>query len=370
MKPALALLTALLTGVQSWAADFYPQLEAGKRVYQEVYVISANESSISIRHSRGLSQVLLAELDSELQRKYGYRPQSDQARGERLERLRQRQARQATQRLARRVKSAAGRSRGLEGGEVDAPEWLRAAFARFGSPPELQCERDLRPQFRQHGIGIRRQRGPSCSVHAVAAALEFQYAEKQAKRVKVSEAHLVGATSRMLGRRPLNEVVADGEPAQAVTRDEGFALEHVFQAIRGHGLVVETSQEGVSQEQFQEELRDVNFSPFQIPGGRNRVGIGNIAHVLNAGMPVVVGVGWPADASVQRTSLLSKQPPLEGAGHAVTLVGYRCETGRLEDAKFIFRNSWGYRWGAGGYGFFTYEYLEANLSSAYVVELR
>lgn len=370
MKRAVALFTVLLVGAQAWAADFYRQLEAGERVYQDVYVLSANESSLSIRHSRGLSQVPLADLGSKLQLKYGYSPQSDRARSERLERLRERQARQATQRLERQIKVAEGRSRMPRGGGGAAPEWLRAAFARFGSPPELQSERDLRPLFRQHGIGIRRQRGPSCSVHAVAAALEFQYAEKQGKRVKVSESYLVGATSRALGRRPLNEVAADGEPLEAVSRDEGFALEHVFQAIRGHGLVVETSEEGLSQEQFQEELRDVNFSPFQIPGGRDRVGIANIVHVLNAGMPVVVGVGWSADARVQRTSLLSKQLPLEGAGHAVTLVGYRCETGRLEDAKFIFRNSWGPRWGAGGYGFFTYEYLENNLFSAYVVELR
>jgi len=37
-------------------------------------------------------------------------------------------------------------------------------------------------------------------------------------------------------------------------------------------------------------------------------------------------------------------------GHAVTLVGYKSATGRIEDAVFIFKNSYGVDWGQGGYG--------------------
>ncbi|EDY83007.1 Papain family cysteine protease, putative [Verrucomicrobiia bacterium DG1235] len=357
----IIIALCFLVSVSLQAADFFESLDAGGARYYRVYVLSANESSLSIRHSKGLSQVALADLDSELQAKYGYKASADVERGKRLQTIREAQVAQANDRIRKAV------SLGSESGTGE-PQWLKRAFARFGNAPRISSELDLRPQFRGHGIGIRKQRGPSCSVHAIVAALEFQYAEKQGKRINVSERYLVDATSKTLGRKPLNDLSGTQERESIV--DEGFALEHVFQAIRGHGLVLEAKQGEVDPELFAEEFRDVNFSPFQIPGGSTPVGIGNLVHVLNAKMPVVVGVGWPNDQRVRSTSLLSKQPPQQGAGHAVTIVGYRCSTGKIEDTKFIFRNSWGAKWGAGGYGFFTYEYLANNLFSAYVVELR
>ena len=87
------------------------------------------------------------------------------------------------------------------------------------------------------------------------------------------------------------------------------------------------------------------------------------------GSAVAVGLRWPPNAVVRNTSLISKQIPSPNCGHAVTFVGYRCDGGRIENAVFIFRNSWGPSWGAGGYGFVTYDYVAANLLSCFVVEL-
>ncbi|MEI6108231.1 MAG: C1 family peptidase, partial [Opitutae bacterium] len=67
-------------------------------------------------------------------------------------------------------------------------------------------------------------------------------------------------------------------------------------------------------------------------------------------------------------------PPLVTAlqvdGHAVTLVGYKSGTGRLEDAVFIFKNSWGADWGQGGYGMVTYGYLSQHLNDAVLLEVQ
>lgn len=357
----MLLVAFLVTKIQ--AADFYETLEAGGEKYAKVYVLSANASSLSVKHQGGLAQIALSELPAQLQQKYGYSVDEAVARKQELASLREAQAQQARERLQQQRKAIRERRSSSSGGNA-----VKRAFEQFGAEPRVEALHDLRPRFRGHGIHVRQQRGPSCSVHAIVAALEYLYAEGQETRINISETRLVEATARTLGRTTKNDFASQDEGGRVV--EEGFALEHVFQAIRGYGLQLEPRTLDDSNRDIAAALEEINFSPFQIPGGNSRVGIANIVHVLNANIPVVVGVAWPADGRVKNTSLLSKQPPASGAGHAVTIVGYKCETGKLEDVKFIFRNSWGAGWGAGGYGFFTYEYLTKNLWSGYVVELR
>jgi C1A family cysteine protease len=67
--------------------------------------------------------------------------------------------------------------------------------------------------------------------------------------------------------------------------------------------------------------------------------------------------------------MLRDQQPLQHAAHAVTLVGYRCPSGRPADAVFIFRNSYGVNWGLGGCAFVAASYLQRNLTAAFYLTL-
>jgi C1A family cysteine protease len=107
----------------------------------------------------------------------------------------------------------------------------------------------------------------------------------------------------------------------------------------------------------------------RLPGRQPAAIVANIIHALNRGVPVVVGVRWP-NWRASRSGYLSKQEPLEGSGHAVTIVGYKTESGTLESTVFTLRNSWGIRWGNNGYGQATYEYLSRWLSDAIILEVR
>ncbi|MDQ8188378.1 C1 family peptidase [Pelagicoccus sp. SDUM812002] len=362
----LILLLALLMSVRLFAADTFEKLEVGANVYHSVVVLSANESSLSIRHARGIAQVPLSQLTSELQLKYGYDSASAAEREAELAAQRQRQA-QAQQERIEAAKTAFAEEQNNRGRTHSRSSSSNSAFSLFGSKPQLKKEVDLRDRFRSHGIRIRSQSGPSCSVHAIIAALEYQFAERHGRVLNLSEPYLVNATSRSLGRP--DAVGFDTQTGRRNGLDLGFALEHVFQAIRGHGLALEQSREERSADAPYSLLDTVDFSPFMVPGSRSQKGIENIVHVLNENMPVVVGVSWPAYSRIAHTSVLGKQPVRPNGGHAVTIIGYRCEDGTIENARFIFRNSWGDDWGAGGYGFFTYEYLMNHLDSCYVVEL-
>jgi C1A family cysteine protease len=107
----------------------------------------------------------------------------------------------------------------------------------------------------------------------------------------------------------------------------------------------------------------------QLPGRDNATRINNLIHALNAGIPVAIGVAWPNWHAV-RTGYLSEQKPMHHAWHAVTIVGYRSKSDRIEDAYFIFKNSWGNEWGQGGYGTVTYGYLNNYLNDAVLLEVQ
>ena len=136
--------------------------------------------------------------------------------------------------------------------------------------------------------------------------------------------------------------------------DAGFQLREVIQAL-AFDLV-------------QSARHRSQFRAFVIPGWDPHILLGNIVHALNAGEPVVIGLAWPHFRSIRKTAYIENQEPQENYGHAVTLVGYRCPSGKLSDITFIFRNSWGPHWGTDGYGFIIYKYIVRNIYGAYVME--
>jgi C1A family cysteine protease len=106
----------------------------------------------------------------------------------------------------------------------------------------------------------------------------------------------------------------------------------------------------------------------QLPGRDRATLINNVVHTLNSGVPVAVGVAWPMTRIFN--GYLNTQAAAPNRGHAVTLVGYKSATGRIEDTYFIFKNSWGPKWGQGGYGTVTYNYLQNYLFDAVLLEVQ
>jgi C1A family cysteine protease len=106
-----------------------------------------------------------------------------------------------------------------------------------------------------------------------------------------------------------------------------------------------------------------------VPGDNNAARIDNIIQALNTGIPVAIGLGWPNFRTL-RAGFLSQQTPVQGAAHAVTLVGYKNAAGRVEDTAFVFKNSYGPAWGEAGYGWVTYGYLQKYLLGAALLEVQ
>lgn len=339
------------------------ELPVGKIIYHEVTVRSVNVHSVMITHAGGMTSVRLRDLPPEWQARFNYDPAAEQAADE----------------VARNspppppvVHHARVVRKGLS--------TFDALLQKFGQPATLLPEVDLRPQFFKLELGVKNQGArPSCAVFAIVSALEFQNAELTGKVEKFSEEYLIWAVRKSVQRLPTPDAVASDNAGAKEYSDEGFSLAEVVSALRAYGIPLQSEMPNT----FGSSIKSIGNPPpaivqeardhqrvfaHQLPGRDRTTLLNNIVLSLNSGLPVAVGMAWPNARIIN--GYLSGQKARGDLGHAVTLVGYKSSTGRIEDAYFIFKNSWGPQWGQGGYGTVTYGYLHHYLDDAVLLEVQ
>jgi hypothetical protein len=323
--------------------------------YQNVQIRSVTAHTVVFTHRGGMASIHLRDLPKDLQICFGYQAAAD------------------VETPPPPTKPAAPLPRRV--GPTDTDTTLKALLLPSGPTPELRPEVDLRPQFFELELNVKNQgRRPSCAIFAIVCALEYQNARLKGHAEAFSEEYLSWAT-RKISRRILS--VDSNDPTAASTTDdadEGFTLAEVVAALNEYGIprqslmpntfghAISTITEP-SPALIEEARHHQKIAVYGVRGTENSQRISSFIRILNAGMPIAMGMAWPHFRTV-RNAYLSKQTPPEDGGHAVTLVGYRSPDGRLENTEFIFKNSWGADWGRGGYGIVTYQYLEKHLHDA------
>lgn len=338
-------------------------LPVGKVIYHDVTVRSVSVHSLMITHANGMASVRLRDLSPEWQARFNYDPAAEQAADE------------ATRNspppppVVRHVHVASKRLSTFD-----------TLLQTFGQPATLLPEVDLRPQFFKLELGVKNQGArPSCAVFAIVSALEFQNAELSGKVEKFSEEYLIWAVRKSVQRMPAPGTVGSDNAGAKEFRDEGFSLAEVVSALRAYGIPLQSAMPNTFGRRIEsigdpapaivQEARDhQRVFAHQLPGRGRTTLLNNIVLTLNSGLPVAVGMAWPNARIIN--GYLSGQNAREDMGHAVTLVGYKSPTGRIEDAYFIFKNSWGPQWGQGGYGTVTYGYLHHYLDDAVLLEVQ
>ena len=355
----LLLLTALLHAEDSLGPGTrLEDLTVGTTTYHQVVVRSVNARTLVITHAGGMASIRLHDLTPEWQARFHYDPTAE-ARADATP------AAPMPKPVARAPKKTFSR--------------LDALLRQFGTPAEVRAEVDLRPIFLQLELGVKDQgHRPSCAVFAVVSALEFQHAELVGHVDRFSEEYLSWAVRRTVLRTPAPGAIAAGGDTDDA--DDGFTLSEVVDALRAYGIPLQSAMpnkigskisliEDPPAAVVEEARKQQRVFVHRLPGRDAPTVINNLLQALNAGVPTPVGMAWPNYRSL-RTGYLSGQKPMAGAGHAVTIVGYKCPTGRIEDTVFLFKNSWGPQWGQGGYGTVTYGYLSKYLNDAIVLEVQ
>lgn len=345
----------------------FDSLSAAGATYRDVVIRSVNRRTATITHSGGMTSIPLAELSPELQARFNYDP-----------------AAAAAADAAEAAKAGAAPNPPVARPRApSSPKGLSqfdALLRKFGQPAVVTAEVDLRPKFFKLELHVKNQGvRPSCAVFAVVSALEFQNAERSGKIEEFSEEYLIWAVRKSVRRMPVPGVAAADAGDDGAYRDEGFSLGEVVAALRAYGIPLQASLPNTFSRRgdtlgdppaaiVQEAREHQRVFAHQVPGRDRATLLNNIVHSLNAGVPVAVGMGWPAGRVAN--GYLNSQKAGPNAGHAVTLVGYKSKSERLEDAYFIFKNSWGPAWGQGGYGTVTSAYLLNNLQDAVLLEVQ
>ncbi len=337
-------------------------LTVGQTTYAQVQVRSYNVRTLMITHAGGMASIRLRDLTPEWQARFNYDPAAEAAADAADK------ARPAPTPAVRHTKP----------NQAQSVSKFDALLQKFGQPSEVQPEVDLRPKFFELELNVKNQgHRPSCAVFAIVSALEFQNAEINGKAEKFSEEYLIWAASKSVQKLPSLNTPANSNDDEYL--DAGFALSEVVSALRAYGIPLQATMpntfslknnaiEEPPPEIVQEARAHQRVFAHQLPGRDRGTRINNIVQALNSGLPVPIGMAWPDTRVVN--GYLSGQTTNRGFGHAVTLVGYKSATGRIEDACFIFKNSWGPRWGQGGYGTVTYNYLQQHLNDAVLLEVQ
>lgn len=342
--------------------------------YRQVKVRSINARTLMISHAGGLASVRIQDLSPELQTAFGYDPAAAASADAAL-----RQAQQERDQRRRKEAAAKSEPRKLPVANSAFEDLLQ----KFGQAPEIRPLVDLRPKFQELALNVKNQGArPSCAVFAVVSALEYQNAQLTGQAERFSEEYLIWATCRTLNRavpiQPSDANAAETGAEDFDGADVGFALSEVVTALRAYGVPPQTRLpyafgKSMTAAEPPPEIVDEarnrrRVSVFPLPGHDQATRLANLIQALDAGVPVAVGMGWPPSRSI-RAGYLTTQRPRENGGHAVTLVGYENKTGAIRDTVFIFKNSWGTRWGAAGYGFATYDYLLNNLMETALLDI-
>jgi hypothetical protein len=356
-------------------------IKVGSRTYNDVRIKSYDSRSLIFTHSEGLGSARLRDLTPDLQDLLGYNPGlSDAISPAAGAAAKPVQAPTLTP-LPQPIETSAATG-------TTTPSTFDALVTKFGTMPELRARQSLQGEFVRLSLTAKSQgRRLSCAIFAVVSALEFQNAKATGIPQKLSEDYLIWATRRITGHmdaapsRQTDPRVSTSSVQRQETppTDLGYSLSEVVSGLRAFGIATQAEMpdhysSGKIESPFPENAvvssartrRLVNILP--VPGRQNPTVLSNIVQALNHGYPVPIGLRWPHDRSI-RDGVLLDQPPKPDSFHAVTLVGYECPSGRIEESVFIFKNSFGTGWGIEGYGRAAWRYLEQNLIDAIVLDV-
>lgn len=388
----LCLLSAGAQVQRVSAGDQFAAITIGEATFHEVRILDVNERSVMLRHARGLTSLPLAELPAIWQEAFGYDPAA--ARSEEAATVEPPSPSPSPSPSAPSLPSVRVETKPPPPSAVDLPSGLSAVRNRLGSLPVLRTEVDFSREiydypteaYQPNPQGMAQGFRPSCSVYAIVGAVELQFARKTGSFRRFSERYLNWATEQITGRTTLlqgdiepahaNAWGAERIPARKPDGDAGYTMREVLRAIQRYGMAAEPDFPDVTESGWEnapppsraiiaQAQQHGRLAGLRLPGEGPEM-VRNIIVALNTQQPVVVGLRWPLPQGTWH-GVISQQTPQEDYLHAVTLFGYKGD-GTPEGTRFRLRNSWGRSWGTQGYGWVTYDYLEANVIDAMVLD--
>lgn len=215
---------------------------------------------------------------------------------------------------------------------------------------------DLRPYLPP--VGDQGIRG-TCLAFAATAAHEFERGTTSCS-LDLSEEAIYWAASKLCGfgngltfKATADALDTQGQPEQALWPYDPFRNESAADYAPPPNALDAVSC-------FQGTMHAVTVS------------LDEVRSCLDKGNIVVAGVRMSQSFGNGKGGFVPMPAPHEllPIGHAIAIVGYANPVDPIHHGYFVFRNSWGDKWGDQGYGYLPYDYLESHCATAYVVNAK
>jgi hypothetical protein len=225
---------------------------------------------------------------------------------------------------------------------------------------------DLTPEFNGLGLIPQVQGADTCSLHAVASLAEFELAERDRRpSAERSTEFLIWAAKKATGKK--------GDQAmfyEAVCGLNRFGICHaaLMPEVAPGGARRVPSAAALADAKEESQRWKVHWiKRWDLKRPLDDAQIRGIKDALAHGHPVACGLRWP---KVLKGYELIQVPPPNAVedGHSIALVGYSDDS-QPGGGVFLFRNSWGPKWGKNGYGSMSYAYARTYANDALWLEL-
>jgi hypothetical protein len=257
----------------------------------------------------------------------------------------------------------------------------------LGKTPEprgsIRSDVDLRGGIDRLGLAIRNQgRRATCSVFATTFLIEYRFAQmQQANSVDLSEEYLNWAKNQA------NKTDFDGGKFADIIRGyQEFGM--VSQSDMPNRATFDLNQPAIPQRPIVAagktfpRFRFVFIKEWNNQRGMSDNEIEATKAALQSGRPVATGIWWLArfeNEMVDQVPLLKEYPRSANRnhdaaknpmfdGHSIDLVGFHEGNQFPGGGYFIFRNSFGPRFGQDGYGFISFDYMRNYANDAIVIQ--
>jgi len=226
--------------------------------------------------------------------------------------------------------------------------------------PELAKAVDLRPLFKQYGLGPRQQRARStCSAFTVAGALEFALAKRQGHATRLSVEFLNWASNKACNDKEDGGFFSDlwkGFAEYGICAEEDMPYGEKFEPV----VLPSAGAMADAKTRLNLGLRLHWIKEWNVHTGLTGEHLAAIKEKLAKGWPVCGGFRWPKQEQWKENMLQMCPSNAVRDGHSVLLVGYREEAAQPGGGLFLFRNTSG----AGRDGLMSYEYAQAYMNDA------
>jgi hypothetical protein len=243
----------------------------------------------------------------------------------------------------------APRSLAQEKSELPAKVSMVGEFEKFGLIPGEQGNRDV------------------CSLFAVTGAAEFEYSKRGGKGpLRLSEEFCIWAAHDASG--------VPGEQSMFFMAVQGLntfglcELSLMPYSSSGNSRTRPSAAALTAARELDQRWRIHWLKRWDVKTKLSDAEITEIKRALSNDHPVACGLRWPKKLN---GSAIMAVPPANQVedGHSILFVGYEMNSSAPGGGVFIFRNSWGSKWGIGGYGTMSFAYAKAYANDAFWLQL-